>query len=503
MPLPVAGRRLWRSLAILAALVVVAGYLVVALLRVAYPYDLEFIEDGMLMQALRMAQGLPTYLPPNATFVPHAYPPLYPWLGSWLLRLTGPALWPLRALSLAATSASALLVYAISRRESSATVAAAATALFLAGNRLVGGWYELARVDALFVTLVLAGLALAVYQQRTMAGLVGSAALLVAAFYTKQQGLFFLAIAGLYLIWARRRQAWPYFATVALIGLPVFFYLQATTGGGFAFYTFGIQGDSSELQWSRAVLTLGLDFGGGMGVLGLAFAAACILAARRLGRRFFLVQPWFLFTAVAVAVAVLGRTSVGGNLNHLMPAYALLCLAPALVWTEIALWPEQRRRPAAWLLGTALVVQLGLTFFNPARFLTGTTLPLRLAPTAAMQQAGDRLVARLAAVNGEVLLPQHPFYALLAGKTPSVQISALWHARHRGRDPLPADLASRLQRHQYALIVSDDSDYFETDPAWMALLTTYYRPAGTLAATEAPPTFSGVVVRPRTLYVPR
>ena len=481
-----------------------AGYLVVALLRVAYPYDLEFIEDGMLMQAVRMAQGLPTYLPPNAGFVPHAYPPLYPWLGSWLLRLTGPALWPLRALSLAATLASALLIFAISRRESRETVVAAAgAALFLAGNRLMGGWYELARVDALFVTLALAGMALAVYRQRTVGGLIGSALLLVAAFYTKQQGLFFLAIAGLYLVWARRRQAWPYLAAAALAGIPVFFYLQATTGGGFAYYTFAIQGGSSELQGSRAVLTLGLDFGGGMGVLVLAFLAAGVFAARRLGRRFFLVQPWFLFTAAAVAVAVLGRSSVGGNLNHLMPAYALLCLAPALLWAEAALWPQRRQRLVAWLLGTALVLQLGLTLFNPVRSLTGATLPLRLTPTAAMRQAGDRLIARLAAVEGDVLIPQHPFYALLAGKMPSVQISALWHARHRGRDPLPADLADRLQSHAYALIVSDDSDYFETDPGWMALLTTYYRPAGTLDSTEAPPTLSGVLVRPRTIYVPR
>ena len=494
----------WRRLSILAALVVVAGYLVVALQRVAYPYDLEFIEDGMLMQALRMAHGLPTYLPPNAEFVPHAYPPLYPWLGSWLLRLTGPLFWPLRALSLAATLASARLVYAISRRESGATlVAAAGAALFLAGNRLVGGWYELARVDALFVTLVLAGMALAAYRQNTLGGLIGAALLLTASLYTKQQGLFFLTIAGIYLVWARRRQAWPYFAAAALAGIPVFLYLQATTGGGFAFYTFGIQGGSSELQAMRALLTLGLDFGGGMGVLVFAFLFACVFAARRLGRRFFLVQPWFLFTAAAVAVAVLGRTSVGGNLNHLMPAYALLCLAPALLWAEVAPWPEQRRKPAAWLLGTALMLQLGLTFFNPVRALTSATLPLRLTPTAAMRQAGDRLVARLAAVDGDVLVPQLPFYVVLAAKTPSVQISALWHARHRGRDPLPADLAARLQSRQYALIVSDDSDYFETDPAWMALLTTYYRPAGMLDSTEAPPTLSGVVVRPRTLYVPR
>ncbi len=494
----------WRRLGLVVALAIITGSLIVAWLRISYPYDLEFIENGMLMQAWRMAQGLPTYLPSNAEFVPHAYPPLYPWLGSWLLRLSGPAYWPLRAFSLLATITTALLLFGVARRESKdSAIAAATAALFFLGNRVVGGWYELARVDALFLALVMAGFVLAVYRPYSSAALVASALALTAAFFTKQQGVFFIIVTGCYLLWVRQTQAWPFLAASVAATVLTFTWLQQATGGYFAYYVFGIQGGSSDLQALRLFRSLALDFGGSMTALVAVCALAVLLAWRRLGWRFFVVQPWFLFTAAAIAVALLGRTSVGGNLNHLMPAYALLCLAPALLWAELIQRPEPPRRWASWALAGALALQIGLAFFNPVRSVTGNTLPLQLTPTAAMQDAGDRLIARIAAVDGRVLVVQHPYYALMAGKEPAVQISALWHARNRGRDPLPDDFAGWIRNQEAAMIIANESDYFETDPAWVDLLNTYYHPAETLALNEAPPTLTGVIVRPRTVFLPR
>lgn len=495
-------RRGWAGLWL--ALAAIAAYLVFSWPRLIYPYDLDFIADGMLMQTWRMAHDLPTYLPANAVFVPHAYPPLYPWLSSWLLRLAGAAFWPLRAVSVLATIATALILFGVARRESrNGLLAAAVMALFFLGNRVVGGWYELARVDALFLMLVLAGLGLAVYRSDSSAGLIAAALALMAAFFTKQQGVFFFIAVGCYLLWARRGRSWPFFAAGVGVGSLVFLWLQRSTGGGFVTYIFAIQGDSSDLQPIRLLRSLVWDFAGGMAGLVALFALAAILAWQRRGWRFVFVQPWFFFTAVAVGVALLGRTSVGGNLNHLMPALALLCLAPALLWAELALRPGRQRRRDGWLLAAALALQVGLCFFNPARYLTGAVLPLQLTPTAAMRAAGDQLIARIAAADGPVLVLQHPFYALLAGKEPAVQISALWHARRKGREPLPDDLVALIRNKAAAMIIADDSDFFETDPAWLQLLTTYYRPVDHLSPVEAPPTLSGVIVRPRTVYAPR
>ena len=47
-------------------------------LRLDYPYDLEWMEGGMLIHALRLSEGLGIYVVPSSDFIPYIYPPLYP-----------------------------------------------------------------------------------------------------------------------------------------------------------------------------------------------------------------------------------------------------------------------------------------------------------------------------------------------------------------------------------------------------------------------------------------
>ncbi|MEZ4771337.1 MAG: hypothetical protein R2844_23325 [Caldilineales bacterium] len=104
----------WVLVAVATALALAA--LITAATRVAYPYDIDFVEDGMLMQAWRVAKGLPVYVEPSGAFAPHVYMPLYTWLGGLLLAVTGPSLAPLRLVSLAATLVTAGLIVWIGRR---------------------------------------------------------------------------------------------------------------------------------------------------------------------------------------------------------------------------------------------------------------------------------------------------------------------------------------------------------------------------------------------------
>ena len=147
--------RVWTSslpqgIAVSAAVFFAAMYVVTAIPRILYPYDLDFIEDSLLMQALRFAQGQPVFVPPNADFDPHVYMPLYAWLGGLLFNITGPSFVPLRLLSFGATLATASLIYWIAHRESGLRwIAMTCAGLLLGGYRISGFWYELARVDSL------------------------------------------------------------------------------------------------------------------------------------------------------------------------------------------------------------------------------------------------------------------------------------------------------------------------------------------------------------------
>lgn len=478
------------------------AYLAIAVQRVTYPFDLDLVEGGMMMQALRFASRQPVYIAPNADFVPQVYMPLYTWLAGLALRLTGPSYFPLRLMSLVATFATSALIYLACRHESgSRWLALTCAGVYLAGYRIVGGWFDLARVDSLYVALAMAGVATAVYCHRSSQGLAGAALLLSLAFLTKQQGLAVASLTGLYLALLMRWRAWLYGAVFGVTSLVAVAALQVASEGWFVTYTLGIA-FASPLESSRLVRAVVLEIGGDMAVLMLMLVILWVVSLRRYRHRVLVEQPWLLLITASVLAAIAGRWSVGGARNQLMQAYAFLCLTPALLAREVTTRGRLPRR-ATSLLAAALLVQGLLTVAAPLARWTGHEPPQRYLPSAAMRTAGDRFLSRLASQEGDVLVMMHPFYAVLAGKAPHVHIQTLWHARWRGREPLPADLVSRIRTRSYAAIVSDDSEWFETDPELVSLIEAHYAPSQRLSDSDAPPTLSGIVVRPRRIFTPR
>jgi len=474
-------------LAVIAALVFSAMYFLVAIPRIFYPYDLDFLEDSMLMQSLRIAGGQPVYAPPNADFVPHVYMPLYIWLGGWLFKITGPGFVPLRLMSLAATIATAMMIYRIARRESGLRwIAIACAGLWLGGYRITDGWYELVRVDSLFTALSLGGMLVGVYADGSGRRLSLPAIVLALAFLTKQIGVIFAIGLTIYLLAAIGRRAWLFPIMCAVLTIPPIVMLNALTENWFSYYAFGIA-SSNPVETGRIVNYVRFELFGLMAGLSLTAIAAGLLGVRRAGAAVIREQPWLIGIGAAVIVSGMGRASVGGAMNNLMPVYALLCLAPALLMRE---WKRSKHIPA--LVATAILIQFALGVYNPLRFI----------PTADMRRSGDRLIERIASTDGEVFVMMHPYYAWLAGKQPSAQIAVVWHSRERGALPLPDDLARRIQSRYYAAIISDES-LFETDPLLVDLLEANYVRSETLTTLDAPPTLTGMFAQPRVVYVPR
>jgi hypothetical protein len=466
-----------RRLALLASSLFVIFFLVTSIPRVFYPYDLDFIEDSMLMQSIRIANNQPVFVAPNAEFMPHVYMPLYTFIGGMLIKVMGASFVPLRLLSLSATLVTATLIFVIAQRETQEKwIGFACAALFLGGYRITGFWYELARVDSLFVMLLMIGMMIGL-RARSVPRLLAAAAVMTLAFFTKQTAVLFAGALALYLFLnIRWRVCWFVIPLGVLVSITILI-LNAMTDGWFWYHTFTIAG-GDPIEFGRVLNYVFVDVLWGMG--GLSVMLIVVLFRRDVARN----VSWLVVILAAFIVSGVGRSSVGGNVNNLMPVYAFLCLSPMI------LFKTQRVSKTLWVL---VVIQFALGAYNPLRYI----------PTSAMRESGDRLVKRIAETKGEVLVMMHPYYALLAGKQPSAQIAALWYGRARGTAPLPDDFVKRIQNRYYSMIVSDESLFELEDAELQNLLNSYYVKTMIINESESPPAPVGMLVRPSAVYEPK
>ena len=92
-----------RVLVCVAAAAPIAAYLWVALHRVGYGYELDWMEGGSVELVARVAAGHSLYTAPSLGFVGWTYPPLYYWIAAGVAKLTGVGFLPLRLVSLLAS----------------------------------------------------------------------------------------------------------------------------------------------------------------------------------------------------------------------------------------------------------------------------------------------------------------------------------------------------------------------------------------------------------------
>ena len=159
---PTPRRRPWKELLADAPMLGMTLAIVVLLVRtfaarVGHPYDLEWMEGGMLLHALRVLEGQALYVQPDSGFIPFIYPPLYHWAVAALGAVFGLGYPVGRALSFAGTllgtaALSAAVLGETGKKGWPAAVAAAG--LFLACYDEGGTFFDLVRIDGLLLALM-------------------------------------------------------------------------------------------------------------------------------------------------------------------------------------------------------------------------------------------------------------------------------------------------------------------------------------------------------------
>jgi hypothetical protein len=470
-------------------------YLWVALHRVGYPYELDWMEGGSVELAGRVLNGHSLYSAPSIAYVGWTYPPLYYWLTAAMAKVIGLGFLPLRLVSLAASLvAMGTLGWMVTRESGNRVAGLVAAGLFAATFRISGAWFDTGRVDSLFLALTLIALATGRHARGVRGG-IGLGVIAFLAFFTKQTAVIALAPALVYLVLVRRRVGISAALTlVALIAVSTAV-LQAATGGWYGYYIYG------ELIHQQVAQTLWLGFWRDdiwqqqwpLVIFVIGGAATLALRTRTLARRTGkapVLHALYYATAAAglIGSAWVSRLHTGGYANVLMPAYAAIALLAGL--TSAALASNGGSAPAgnggggsapagnggsapagnggsapagkwgalASKRGAALAGGLGAVAVTAQLALLIYPIDKQI-PTPADRTAGAQLIARLRSLPGPVLVLRHPWYATEAGKGTFAHEEAigdvLRSTAKRGAGPLARSLRSALDAYHVRAVVLD------------------------------------------------
>lgn len=433
--------------------------------RLFYPFELEWLEGATVIHVDRLLSGSGIYVRPSLDFVPFGYPALYYYLCLPLAWMAGVGFTPLRIVSIVATVAAMAAIYAIVSRRSGPAAGVIAAGVYAGAYPLSDGWYDLGRVDALYV-----GLLACVYLVASRASHTASWAIcgLLAgvAFAAKQPAALAVAPLGLYLLVTDRRGAVAFGVASIAVAAVTFLTINAATDGWYAYYVVelprlrvGVSAGGERVLsfWTEDMLPVWPAMVAGV---------ATVLTTR----------DWRHAAMVAglIGAAWISRLEGGAWNNTVMPAY----LAGAVL-VGLSLQPGGRWVFLRW---SVAVVQLLVLLFDPRPF----------RPTAEQRAQGNAFLEDLRAFPRPVLVMSNAGWGRAAGLPEYAHRWAItdvvWADRGETGLALEHEIQAAIRTGIFATIVTDgDTSWFDAD------LGTYYRQ---LRSVETPSPSSGAPRRP-------
>jgi len=388
------------------ALAAVAACAFVIFKRIAYPYGLEWCESLMLHAVGRVLEGQNLYVKPSVEYASIEYTPLYVYASAAASLLTGPGFLPLRLVSLGATLAVIALIYLFVRKETgNRWFALIAIGLFAALYGHVQGWFDLARIDMLFLAFLAGAVYVLRFHPEGCWSAVTAGFLFFLSWFTKQSVSFMILPLLAYLMLIRPRQA---LTTIAVFGGSIAAAVLAYnfwTGGWFWFYTFELltQQKLTPEHW------LGFwkkDVFGSTAILVAASVVSGFRGPRSDKGRFFCL---FLLAGL-LAGCWMSRLHWGSGINSLLPVY-VFCIIGFVVWSHEVLKQSAGLSPNRSLPCLVLVFSLLLGQFYSLRYHCNTYIPTEHA-----RRQGNALVDLIASIEGDVFMPAETSLPYFAGK---------------------------------------------------------------------------------------
>lgn len=479
-------------LAIGAAYILVYLWMALAK-RMPYPFELEWFEDQSVIHVQRILRGLPLYVPPSLNFIPTVYTPLYYYVSALSAQLMPLGYSPLRLVSLLSSIGLALLIFRIVRTRTGGSWfwGFLAASFMIASFRVTGAWLDVARVDSLFLFLALA--AIMAFSSRIPLLNSGLApALMFLAFFTKQSGLVVSLPLAAWSLYHRRGPSRFLFSGIFFGAVLLStFVMNRLSDGWYSFHVFtvasghGIDSIIPVHFWSNDMF--------------MHAGIACVFTAVYFlhGLRHRNQKEWSLDAAILIGmvlVSYLSRLHVGGYTNCLLPAYAALAIYSALGMSLLA---EKGGREADLVksgIHVAVLIQLLALFYWPGDQI----------PTPAAEAQGKRVITILKLLEGDVFMPNHPWYPAMAGKATFANTVTITDVQRSTNVPdslkitLQNSILGAIAERRFTAIVLDGNGEF---PSGAPQLEDNYTLVNNKLSDETFNPLTGEATSPRLLYM--
>ena len=426
-------------------------YCFVSVTHIRFPFALEWMEGGILDHVQRILMGQRVYGAPALDFSPFIYSPLYFYICAGMSFITGFGFETLRFISFLASVGSLCMIYLLVRRETSNTFAGATAAFFFAATyRISGPYFDMGRVDSLFLFFFLAALYL-VKICKTKPLMVLAAFLACASCLTKQSALVLTPVLLLSCLLFQSR------SNTALFVLTYLFSYAASTvcidianGGWYWFYVFQLPGqhplaiERFAYFWTHDIL-LALPLGVLCALIGLCSGQAM----KPTKNRFFYMMLAFCM----LAFSCMSRLKVGGFTNVLFPAYAVISILFGFSTGSLLQDAHDNQNVKRNLLKAGIyllcLVQLGMLLYDPRP----------LIPREKYRTMCERLVVSVSRIKGEVFMPAYGYLGKMAKKNGSIHIAAvddiLLGQTGLVQQKLIYDIRKALSEQKYSAIILD------------------------------------------------
>lgn len=491
--------RALRLVVTVAAGAYLVAFVGIAVSRMRYPFELNWLEGAGLDHVRRVLHGLPIYATPTLDFIAFPYTPLYFYTCALVARVIGVDFFAMRLVSFTAAMAMLALIFAIVRRETSRSYPAwLACGLMAATYASTAGWFDVGRPDSLFVATLLAGV-YAVQRGTRRALLVGGVCLALSCLAKQTAVMVALPLMAWSIVKDRRQSLFLIMPIVAVLAATTV-YFQRTTDGWYWYYVIELQRTRGALVRARLLTFWTSDV---FKVLAVAVVLSTWYLLKNARVRSLTRTQGVCAAAAAMIVATwLSRLRAGNGLNVLMPAYAAIAILSGLAIGDVnaasGTVDEFVDRKLDGIVSALCLVQFFRLAFNPFSHI----------PTRNDEIAGREIVRRLAAIDGEVFVPCHGYLAVMAGKHSYAHIQEIADLEApRGDSTRAAAISETLrvefERRRFGAVVPCSSHMNILEAAG---LSTFYMKHDVLfgAGDSRFRTLAGSAPRrPEAIYLPR